>query len=207
MMKTFSPEIYFKGKRDYINAATLYEVLMNEFQHCYPSSIFSSITMQFRKVLKNEVVFIALSQETSPSIPTDAILEFTIGSDNNFFFGWGLDSKRPVSKRLPYDEDPIVKNTKFKGSDLYLKAIPSIEPVQVIVSMIVMLHNKLLPANQGKKWLLTGLEFVRPPMHEDLLGLYVNLEKIIGNIFTRTAIITKTGDRLGRINFVLKDYP
>ncbi len=118
-----------------------------------------------------------------------------------------MDSKRPVSKRLPYDEDPIVKNTKFKGSDLYLKAIPSIEPIQVIVSMIVMLHNKLLPANQGKKWLLTGLEFVRPPMHEDLLGLYVNLEKIIGNIFTRTAIITKTGDRLGRINFVLKDYP
>ena len=187
-MKTFSPDLYFKGNRSYVHGTTLYQEIMDGSARTARHPAEGPVRIDIRGLLKNQGHFHFQTGNDVQDAPADITANFSVGCGNQTVTGWVIDAHKPVVRRTPYNESLIWDNLKLKESQIEIDGHPPFDAFEICASMAVRLHNHLFPPETGKKWLLSRIEFDHGIDNGDLDGLSLKYLQTIANRFTKTEV-------------------
>ena len=192
-MSVKSPDVCFKGSRTYVHGTTLYEEILIGASETTSHPVDGPVRIEIRGLLLNQGD-IHYHIGSYPEIAPEGITaNFSLTCEGQPVSGWVTDNRKPVNRRIPYDESKIRDVTKIEGDQIKLLGHPEFSPFEICASMAVKLHNHFSPPVSGTKWLLTRIELDRPIVQDDLNDFSLNHIQTIANRFTKTEIRNSEG--------------
>lgn len=181
-------DLTFRGSRDYLQGADIYEGMLKAGQDQIPTG---PIHIQYHTLLHKQPDLI-LSQEPVTHWRKEPAYrgEVRFGKAEGYLYAVLLESDRPVDVRVPCNESEVVKTAVVDvPARTATLPFPSVgTPMEKVVFLNKQLHFKVLP-DIKEKWLFVKLELTEalPPTGEKEMKLI--LKQNLGNRFTRTEIV------------------
>ena len=192
-------EFNFRGARDYLQGADLYDTVVRELGRELPEG---PVSAQFHSFLRTQPDVVMGVQNVSQwRTRSDYRGEMRFGEGSNAVTLVLLASARPISKRLECNEKEVVQGAKVDSSHKSARLPMPVEatPMEATVFLNKVLHFALLPEVR-EKWLFVRLELNQrlPDRAADQLEL--RLKQVLCGRFTRVAILID-GQEYGHITF------
>ena len=192
-MKTYSPDLCFKGSRDYVHGTSLYEAILDGAARTASKSVDGLVRIDIRGLLRNQGNFHFQTRDELHEAPASITASFSVGCGDRIVKGWVTDARNRVVRRVPYDESLIWEALTMNENRIWLHGTPPFDPIEICAAMAVRLHNHLAPPKKGKKWLLSRIEFDHGIVSGDLKGLALKHLQTIANCFTKTEVRNSQG--------------
>ncbi len=202
-MKVFPLTMSFKGTRDYLQGADIFNAMTQALAAALPIDA-QGATAVFLAIhaLAHRQCDLQLSEngDDPHARPEEALVaQFGMLCRGQEVRAWLTESERPVSSRLPYREETIAAATALRDKIIVHVGDSPYTPAEVLVAMTKLLHSALLPLPAGR-WILSKLELAALPLPPAVDGVQVELLHNLNNRLTKSAITMK-GAALGYIFF------
>ena len=201
-MRIVSPEFHFRGNRDYINAASIYESIVENTKGAGLPDVDGEVRMTIRRMAHKQLDIHYGDPRREIPKPPEATVDFKILAGGSAVFGWMMETDRAVVGRTPYDEEQVAALGAIEGTLLRVKGAGSYTPAQAATSLARRLHEALMPPAKGQKWLFVNLSVARPLQPSDLEGMTLEITRNVNNVLTRTTL-RKSGNDIGYFGFSL----
>ena len=201
-MRIISPEFSFRGNRDYINAASIYEAIIDNTRGAGLPDVDGEVRLTIRKLMRKQLEIHYGDPSREIPKPPEATVDFKIVAGGAAVFGWMTETDRVVIGRTPYDEEEMAALGTIEGTLLRVEGMGPYSPAQVATSSARRLHDALIPPAKGQKWLFVNLGTVRPLGPSDLIDMTLEITRNVHNVLTRTTL-RKSGDDIGHFGFSL----
>ena len=202
-MKVYPLTMSFKGSRDYLQGADIFNALTQTLTAALPSDeqgateVFLAIHALAHRQCDLQLREYGDDPQARPQEPL--VAQFGMVCRGQEVRAWLTESERPVSSRLPYREEEIAAATALRGKAIVYVGESRYTPAEVLVAMTKLLHSALLPLPAGR-WILSKLELAALPLPPAVDGLQIELLHNLNNRLTKSAI-TRKGTTLGQIFF------
>ncbi|RAU23555.1 hypothetical protein CU669_00145 [Paramagnetospirillum kuznetsovii] len=199
------PQFSFRAGRNYIHTTDLYDRLVEHVEAAGFGTVTGALRLTIRKVMHNalELHILGPAAGSEVSKPADASVDMSVvTADGSIVRAWYVETDRPLTERVAYDEAPIHALCALDGQSIRLAGDSRRTPIEVITSLAVKLHNTLAPPSAGVKWLDSRLDLIRPLCAADGHDVSVTLRHRVGTSLTRSEISTPAGV-IGNIFFSL----
>lgn len=191
--KTIPLKVAFRGSRDYIQGADIYEAVVTTIQSdCGP--VPGALRLQMHSLARTSCELLFAPAEVPVSRPALGKAEFVLGG----WHGWIVETGRPVVERLPYDEGHIARQCEITGSIIRTTGKMPNSAVEVLIGATKLLHQSLYPQIE-RKWIVSRIELQRVFTADDF-AMEVELLQNLNDRLTRSAIRCAS-EPLGHIFF------
>jgi len=201
-MKTYRPDLCFKGARRYVHGTTLYEHILGGAESVGLGKPAGALKIDFRAMLCEQADLHYRDPGEAATVPAAAAVGFGLTIEGEAVGGWVVANGGPVRTIRPYAEDEILSRARIRDAEATLSAVPAYSPIEISTCLAVRLHQSLYPPPAGMKWLLARVALKRPLADADRATLAVRLRRRIGDTFTDTGIAAG-GEELGSFGFFL----
>lgn len=193
-------KLCFKGERNYLQGGDLCNAVM---QAVGGSSVGEAVRFQlaFHRFIAKQPDMVWLEGGKPSSRPENVAAEFSVSGSLGKASGWLIETNREVDCRIPFDEEQIARHCSFGGEWVSMLADSGYLPIEVVVSMTKLLHNRLLPASSGR-WIFTKLDLSRCLVAGDASALTITLKQNLHGRLTKSEVNVH-GRSLGFIYFSL----
>jgi hypothetical protein len=193
-----APSVAFRAHRDYLHSTTLYKELMAgaAVAGLVPDG---AIELRVRRLVRCQP---ELRYSRSPiAVAGDAPAVFSLRASGAVWQGAVVEREPPIRDREPYDETPIANRAVTEGTAIRLSSDTGMQPIEVITSLTLLLHQRLFTLASDRKWYLARIELTRPLKPDDADTIRLELVRRFGTTMTRSSIAA--GDEpLGHIEFI-----
>ncbi len=181
----------FKGSRDYLTGADIYEWVHSLALECGLVGVVTSVQLSFHKMFSHQLVLLRADDAGYEGVEpvAQAVLQKTGEEEVNWAF---YESERVPSLRVPYDEDSIRANCQIEGKRIEYLGGTCFRPIEILVAMTKALHFEVF-ADRAVKWLFVRLELPRFLSEKDLEGLSVEMTQAIPKRFSKNEIRSDSG--------------
>lgn len=137
--------------------------------------------------------------------PANAFGTFSLTGDSGILSGCFLESDRPVTDRVPYDEGHVIENCDFDTSAgiATLRRPTEFTTLETAVAMTKKLHQAMVPV-AGKSWIVVQFQLAGRLCDEDMEGLTIRCLPGLGHRLTKSEMVASSGS-LGFLFFSLVD--
>lgn len=189
--KTF--DIPLKGPRSYIQGPDLFAIAYTELARLTGSTP-TAFEISCHRLAHRQV---ELVWEPTPA-PEDAFASGSYRNANNKTGYWFREVDAELTQRQPYPEDELVADMKFRsdGKDVTLEDGQSFGDMEIWVSMIKTMHQRLYPDAEGK-WVFVRAKVADyvpstpPTRYRAVLAAALGVKLTRNEIFTGSS---KVGD-------------
>lgn len=191
-------DLPFRGSRDYLQGADIYEKMLEEGKEIFPAG---PLQIQFHTLLRRQPDMI-WSQDSltewrnNPAYRGEAHFGPAKAGMNVVL----LESERPITQRKECNEKDVVAASQVDvASKTATLPFPCCgTPMEMVVFLNKQLHFQVLPQVK-EKWLFVKLDLSEalPEGNEQLILV---MKQVLGNRFTRTEILVD-GKSFGFITF------
>lgn len=140
------------------------------------------------------------TQQVSPR-PANVVADFSIATADSVSRGVLMESDRPVTRRVPYDEDRILELCKLEQDTISINVDSGFLPIETAVCMTKHLHLSRLPKADGR-WIFTKLDLNRLFESSDSSTMRIALKEDLYGRLTKSEI-SVSGNNIGSIYFSL----
>jgi hypothetical protein len=193
-----APSVAFRAHRDYLHSTTLYKELMAGAAAAglVPDG---AIELRVRRLVRHQP---ELRYSRSPiTVAADAPAVFSLSAGGAVWQGAVVERELPIRDRKPYDETPIANRAVTEGTAIRLSGDTGMQPIEVITSLTLLLHQRLFTLASDRKWYLARIELARPLKPDDASTIRLELTRRFGTTMTRSSIAAG-GEPLGHIEFI-----
>jgi hypothetical protein len=191
--RRFPLNLVFRGNRDYIQGADVYEAVVATTQGaCGP--VQGPLTLRMHSLARAGCELLLAPADVPVSRPELGKAEFVFGN----WHGWIVETGRPVVGRLPYDEGHISRQCEITGSIIRTIGKTPNSAIEVLIGAAKLLHQSLYPQVE-RKWIVSRIELQRVFSATDFV-MEVELLQNLNHRLTRSAIRCET-EPLGHIFF------
>lgn len=190
--------IPFRGSRDYLAGTDLFSAISYWVSECTGTSTVFVSQITFHRLATHAVrVMLGGSKP-----PPEAFANFTLDqtSSGSQTTGWLVETSKPVSSRVEYDEAGLVAGAQFDASSKTgtLSIPEEFSTIQALVALTKVLCNRVAPG--GGAWLFGRLDLTLPLKHQ-ADTIEVSLKRLIDQ---RYAILEVRQDavHVGSIRFI-----
>ncbi len=204
-MKTVTLPFRFKGPRNYIQGADIYDILFKkvvqqEFDDLDSNAI-SHLNFSINKMTSSQL-YACLSKDDRPSEENSVgKLSFTYQGERFYLFLY--ETHEAVHDRYDFDEENIITSCAMNGDTKSISNVIQIPPnfsaIEVLVAMNKALHQSIVHS-QGK-WVFTGLQ-LDSPVERNFDNIRIQLVSTLGYKLTKASVETD-GNHRGHIYFSL----
>jgi hypothetical protein len=193
-------KLCFKGERNYLQGGDLCNAVMEAVGG---SSVGEAVRFQlaFHRFIAKQPDMVWLEGDKPSSRPENVAAEFSVSGSLGKASGWLIETDREVDCRIPFDEERIARHCSFGGESVSILADSGYLPIEVVVSMTKLLHNRLLPASSAR-WIFTKLDLSRCLVAGDASALTITLKQNLHGRLTKSEVNVH-GRSLGFIYFSL----
>jgi len=193
-------KLCFKGERNYLQGGDLCNAVMEAVGG---SSVGEAVRFQlaFHRFIAKQPDMVWLEGDKPSSRPENVAAEFSVSGSLGKARGWLIETNREVDCRIPFDEERIARHCNFAGESVSILEDSGYLPIEVVVSMTKILHNRLLPASSGR-WIFTKLDLSRCLVAGDASALTITLKQNLHGRLTKSEVDVH-GRSLGFIYFSL----
>jgi len=192
-MKIISPDLCFKGARNYVHGTTIYQEIVGGAAQIAQHPADGPIRIDIRDPLLNQGNFHFKTKGDLNKVPAGITANFSVRCGKQTINGWVSDNGKPVLRRIPYEESLIWESLKIEEKQIVIHGSPLFDPFEICASMAVQLNNHLYPPEMKKKWLLSRIEFDHGIDKEDMKDLSLNHLQTFANRFTKSEVRNKQG--------------
>lgn len=192
----------FKGSRDYLTGADIYDAIVGAAVAIHPDAGAVSHRMAIHAFARRQCRLGVHPPGGAPAKPQGAIADFLFRLPGGDLRGWLSETDQPVTGRRSFDEDAIVGGCRMDRDEIHWTGgFRANRPIEVLVAMTKAMHYRALPPGGGR-WIFTKLEMERGFRDPDGNDLRVSLRHNFQNRLTRSAI-ESGGIPIGQIYFSL----
>ncbi len=123
-MRIISPEFRFRGNRDYINAASIYEAIVENTRGAGLPDVDGEVRLTIRKLVRKQLEIHYGDPRREIPRPPEAAVDFKIVAGGAAVFGWMTETDRDVVGRTPYDEEEMAALSAMQGTLLRVEGVP-----------------------------------------------------------------------------------
>lgn len=171
----------FRGNRDYIQGADIYEAIVTAIQRdCGPAQ--GGLKIQMHSLARTGCEVILAPANVPLSRPELGRAQFASGN----WHGWVAETGRPIVERFPYDEGHIARQCEITGSIIRTTGKTPNSAIEVLIGATKLLHQSLHPRVEGK-WIVSRIELQRVFTASDF-AMEVELLQNLNNRLTKSAV-------------------
>lgn len=193
-------DIPFKGERDYLQGADIYNSLMLLIEDEYGFGMVSHIDVSFHRLIRSQL---EIGETKKKHEPAAVICSFKIGKDDHKIqlFETGL----PVTGRRDFAEEKIVAAMEFDETTRsgVLSLGPQHTDIEVWVAMTKAVHLRTLSHLKGK-WLFVRTRFPKYCRNTSGGCRKVEIKSLFQDQLTRSQLLLD-GQTIGEIYFSLAE--
>lgn len=183
----------FRGSRDYIQGADIYEAVVATIQRdCGP--VRGALKIRMHSLARCSCELLLAPADVPVARPESGKAEFVLGN----WHGWVAETDDPIVERLPYDEGHIARQCEITGSIIRTTGKTPNSAVEVLIGATKLLHQSLYPQVEHK-WIVSRIELQRVFTATDF-AMEVELLQNLNDRLTRSAIRCAS-EPLGHIYF------
>ena len=183
---THAPVVAFRGGRNYVHSTTLYKQIIIGADLA-GLAIDGSMKLRVRRLVRFQP---ELHYSLDPaSLNPDASATFSIQADGAVWYGAVIEQTVPVVEREPYDETPISSRALIDGVSIRIMGSSGMHPIEVIMSLTLLLHQRLFETEVTRKWYLAQLQLARPLSPEDGQQVQIEMKRKLGKMMTRSSVV------------------
>jgi len=195
----FSLDLAFRGDRNYVTGADVFDQLESELRQSRDLSAWSLSEIVFlHKTCNNINVCFDDAKPLSGLLGSFGIISANRDSELR---GWLIDSGSTVSRMLPFDEKALLKESyfNFETKKARIAVPPEYTSIQAIVAGTKELCTSVVP--EGGKWIFGSLR-LKAALNE-LHGweISLSLTRMVMNRFASIEISSDT-QLIGTIHFI-----
>ena len=201
-MKRVPVHMCFKGNRNYLQGADLYNAIVKYASKTTAEKLYAPFRMVIHRFAHKQCDMILGNPGEILTKPGHLFAEFIFSSDEGNVAGWMVETERVIDCRNPYDEKEIErlcvidvdkKATVIQGDSGY-------SPIELAVSMTKQLHYAVYPTDAS--WIFNRLDLEQLFKPSDSYQIQIELEHNFNNRLTKSKI--KVADEtIGYIYFSL----
>ncbi|HUF21863.1 MAG TPA: hypothetical protein VMP00_14070 [Burkholderiales bacterium] len=190
----------FKAERDYLQGGDICQAVMERAESRFDGRI-DRLQLGIHRFMHRQPDMHWHDHEAGSADPARPAVDFVVSSRGATAAGWLEESQRPVLDRIPFDEEQIRRLCEFRADSVEISGDSGYLPIEVAVSMTKQLHNRMLPAQDGR-WIFTRIDLRRALRREDASSLCL---KLIENLYSRLtkSSIGVAGEEVGYMYFSL----
>lgn len=179
----------YRAHRKYIHSTDIYLALLRAIAELFPGRLVGSISISFREMATTQLA-IQFGHSERGMQGSHRPVEFCVDIGGEELLGWMEEVDAPVVENKPYDEDVIRAGSVVGDRQVTLTGKCDAEPIEVLTSLSVHLHERCFPASAGRKWLLTRLELDHPLTKDEVRnGICIKISRLVGGRLSRSDIL------------------
>jgi hypothetical protein len=203
-LRTIPLEMCFKGQRDYLQGADIFNALSKALTGAAAKNASRPFTLAMHNFSHHQCDLLMSGGADGGNrlpMPESRIADFTLGAGSDEAVGWLSESERPVKCRYPFDENEIAQRCILAEKEIVFSGQSAYTPMDILVSISKQLHLTLFPAAKGR-WIFTKLQVDYLLLPQDTDGLRVKFLQNFNNRLTKSSL-WKCAEPLGYIFFSL----
>lgn len=188
MLETHSLDMAFRGSRDYLQGADIYDQVLAKLGQQLPEG---PVMVQYHSFLRTQLDLLGPVNDVTPwrAFPNYRG-EIRFGAQNEATSIILMASERPITERSSCNEDEVVRTASVDvESRTATLPFPGVATtMEMIVFLNKQLHFKVLPQVK-EKWLFVKLELSRRLPEKGERELKLEMKQVLGSRFTRVMIV------------------
>lgn len=181
-------DLSFRGSRDYLQGADLYQGMLEVEAANFPPS---PIQIQYHSLLHHQPDLVWSTENLTALRKAPAYRgEARFGTGDQQINAVLLESDRPISRRVECNEKEVVASAQVDvPAKTAVLPFPSVgTPMEMVVFLNKQLHFQVLP-HVTEKWLFVKLDLKEALPQTGEKQLTLILRQILGDRFTRAEIL------------------
>ena len=188
MFDTHSLDMAFRGSRDYLQGADIYDQVLAKLGQQVPEG---PVMVQYHSFSRTQLDLVGPVGDVAPwrACPNYRG-EIRFGAQNEATYIALMASDRPITERTRCNEDEVVSTASVDvESRTATLPFPSVATtMEMVVFLNKQLHFKVLPQVK-EKWLFVKLELSRRLPQAGERELKLEIKHVLGNRFTKAMIV------------------
>lgn len=201
-IKNASPEFRYRGDRNYINGATIYEATLDNLEDCGLPKADGEICLNLRKVARNHLTISYCPPQQPQPKPSDAVADFLVATGDGAIFGWLEETNRKIKDRTPFNAAVLEGLRVFEDKSVNLLGCGNFSIIQVALTSLRDLHDIIFSPSPTQKWLPAKIETKRPLWPANVDQMRIELVQSVGDRLTKSLMLVG-GEIIGNIYFSL----
>jgi hypothetical protein len=199
-VRTYPLELCFKGRRDYVQGTEMLEAVSALARRELGTGELR-LKLAMHRLLSTQPDLCWTDQPGGMDRPATAAADFSAAAGGALLRGWLLESSRPVTRRVAFEESRIAAKCRLESDAIAVDGDPGFLPSEIAISMTKQLHGARFPAPHGR-WIFTRLDLRRLLEPGDAGALSVVLRDNLHGRLTRSDLRV-AGRGIGSIYFSL----
>lgn len=193
--------VYFRGERTYIYGPDLFNNTISLINDSFNISKLENIDFSSHKMTDCGLDFLLFDQANDKIEDVQSKISFT--SNSKKYYGYLIENKSIVSKRLPYPEEEIIKVCKLDSNNksISLSLNTNFKLTDNYTALTKYLHKNIHPDIEGK-WIFVRIQYYNYNLNESFNEIKVIQTKNLSNKYTLNSLYID-GEEIGCLYFSL----